>query len=548
MSSGAHNKPARKKTLVGMRAPVFPQEPAPSEEPSAPPQAEQAAASPPERPVADATKASTPGAGAWANALLNARVRSEPRRPSVPNAVDDFSDRSFTSSTPPSQEPRDDTERGLPLHLREPVDGRAERHRKDTPRLYPPRSSGPPGNAIGQFIDSSLDDDPVTDVGPLDMDDAPRPSAPELINVAPPARVHDTPPTDPGSREIRSLIEGQLDDDPVSEVGPLDSVRDQPGRRSQHPVSVRPPVDAPWGVDEDAGALPPLGTAVNSLSMADGGDADLATLEGDDGSPPTVVQERPARRGIGPGGLAAVLFVGMALGAAGLWWLQTGASTATAPDRLAERTEGSAPPTAAPVAPPTAEPQPPVDEAPEPQEAAPVDPVEDGADEAALEPAEEDTETETEAPEAPHDALPQAPDGELAEAPAADPAATAQEAAPLDRAAALAQATALVDKAVYLRRNGRDLEAIANYKQALTLHRGYGRAMTGLARVYLTKKDAQRALHWAKRLNRNQRPRAHNQLLLGDAQQLSGDAQAAQKAWTRAAALGSKQAESRLAN
>jgi predicted negative regulator of RcsB-dependent stress response len=73
--------------------------------------------------------------------------------------------------------------------------------------------------------------------------------------------------------------------------------------------------------------------------------------------------------------------------------------------------------------------------------------------------------------------------------------------------------------------------------------------MAGYATLYLAKKDADRAVKWAKKAvkKRSRRPQYH--VLYGDALLLEGDTAAARKAWRKALAIDpdNRAAKSRLA-
>jgi hypothetical protein len=88
--------------------------------------------------------------------------------------------------------------------------------------------------------------------------------------------------------------------------------------------------------------------------------------------------------------------------------------------------------------------------------------------------------------------------------------------------------------------------AEAAYLKALSALPNYPRAMAGLARVHLRRKDGAEAVRWAERLVKQQPKRGNNQLLLGDAWALRGQPARARAAWLRAAAYGNAAARSRL--
>jgi hypothetical protein len=97
-----------------------------------------------------------------------------------------------------------------------------------------------------------------------------------------------------------------------------------------------------------------------------------------------------------------------------------------------------------------------------------------------------------------------------------------------------------------LMKNGHLGLAEAAYLKALQARPNYPQVMAALVRVHLQREDGSEAVRWAKRLIAKQPKRGVNQLLLGDAQALRGDAKAARAAWLRAARLGNAQARARL--
>ena len=88
--------------------------------------------------------------------------------------------------------------------------------------------------------------------------------------------------------------------------------------------------------------------------------------------------------------------------------------------------------------------------------------------------------------------------------------------------------------------------ARAVYIKALRTFPDYPRAIAGVARVHLQRREGSEAVRWAKRLVAVQSQRGNNQLLLGDAWALRGDDTAARAAWRRAAKYGNATARSRL--
>jgi hypothetical protein len=147
-------------------------------------------------------------------------------------------------------------------------------------------------------------------------------------------------------------------------------------------------------------------------------------------------------------------------------------------------------------------------------------------------------------PEAADEPEPQpmaASDDDQADAEADDPAD--KELAPNPE---LVRAQRLVDAGMSLTKQGRLGLAEASYLKALHLLPNYPRALAGLVRVHIARKDGAEAVRWAKRLVARKPNRALPQLLLGDAQALRGDAKAARAAWKNAARYGSAPARLRL--
>ncbi|HKP64129.1 MAG TPA: tetratricopeptide repeat protein, partial [Polyangiales bacterium] len=110
----------------------------------------------------------------------------------------------------------------------------------------------------------------------------------------------------------------------------------------------------------------------------------------------------------------------------------------------------------------------------------------------------------------------------------------------------LQRAQRLVDAGMALSKDGRLGLAEQSYLKALHLLPNYPRALAGLARVHILRKDGAEAVRWAKRLVARKPNRGFSQLLLGDAQALRGDDKAARRAWTQAARYGSPAARARL--
>jgi tetratricopeptide (TPR) repeat protein len=122
-----------------------------------------------------------------------------------------------------------------------------------------------------------------------------------------------------------------------------------------------------------------------------------------------------------------------------------------------------------------------------------------------------------------------------------DPSAAARESRePMNRA------ELLVDEGALLFEDGRLGLAEASYLKALNVMPSYPRAMAGLVRVHIERKDGAEAVRWAKQLVVKQPKNGQHQLLLGDAQALRGDSAAAREAWNQAVRYGNYTARQRL--
>lgn len=129
----------------------------------------------------------------------------------------------------------------------------------------------------------------------------------------------------------------------------------------------------------------------------------------------------------------------------------------------------------------------------------------------------------------------------------AEPAAPAAPTAPAARGGSNAdRAKALVDEGMILLKQGRLGLAESSYQKALQLVPNYPNAMAALVRVHLVRRDGAEAVRWAKQLAATQPGNGSFQLLLGDAQALYGDGDAALKAWRASANAGNATARSRL--
>jgi hypothetical protein len=108
------------------------------------------------------------------------------------------------------------------------------------------------------------------------------------------------------------------------------------------------------------------------------------------------------------------------------------------------------------------------------------------------------------------------------------------------------EATRQVNAAYQLLERGQLEPAEAAYRKALALLPHYPRALAGLVRVQLERKNGPEAVRWAEQLVAAQPKRGNNQLLLGDAYALSGDSENARKAWHTSSLYGNTTAWKRL--
>jgi predicted negative regulator of RcsB-dependent stress response len=106
----------------------------------------------------------------------------------------------------------------------------------------------------------------------------------------------------------------------------------------------------------------------------------------------------------------------------------------------------------------------------------------------------------------------------------------------------------LVHRALPLIRKGQLRLAEATLDRAWELDPRNPQAMAGYAALYVAKKDGERALKWAKKAVRKRSRRSEYHVLYGDALQLEGDSEGAQKAWRKALKVDpeNKAARSRL--
>jgi tetratricopeptide (TPR) repeat protein len=108
----------------------------------------------------------------------------------------------------------------------------------------------------------------------------------------------------------------------------------------------------------------------------------------------------------------------------------------------------------------------------------------------------------------------------------------------------------LVHRALPMIRRGELRLAEATLDRAWELDPKNPQAMAGYARLYIAKKEGDRAAKWAKKAVRKRSRRAEYHVLYGDALQLQGDTDAARKEWRKALSLdpGNKATQARLAN
>ncbi len=137
---------------------------------------------------------------------------------------------------------------------------------------------------------------------------------------------------------------------------------------------------------------------------------------------------------------------------------------------------------------------------------------------------------------------PAAADSTRAASPEPPAAATARSAEDSLRA----RANAHIDIGHDLRKWGRTQRALEAYRKALALKPHYPRAIAGMVRAQLDNRDAAAAVRWARLLVKRKPNRAMNQYLLGEALALSGDQEAARRAYRQAARYGSESARHRL--
>src|SRR5262249_45234155 len=110
----------------------------------------------------------------------------------------------------------------------------------------------------------------------------------------------------------------------------------------------------------------------------------------------------------------------------------------------------------------------------------------------------------------------------------------------------LARANTLVDQGHALFKHGRLGLAEAEYMKAIDLWPDFPRALAGLTRVHLQRKDGSEAVRWSKRLVAKEPKSGQNQLLLGDAYALRGDHTNARAAWQQAVRYANSTARKRI--
>jgi histone H1/5 len=115
-----------------------------------------------------------------------------------------------------------------------------------------------------------------------------------------------------------------------------------------------------------------------------------------------------------------------------------------------------------------------------------------------------------------------------------------------DRQRKLERANRLVDEGHGLLKRGHLGLAESAYMKALTAWPDLPRALAGLTRVHLQRKDGSEAVRWAKRLVAKEPKSGQNQLLLGDAWALRGNAKYARAAWLQAVRYANSTARKRL--
>ena len=98
----------------------------------------------------------------------------------------------------------------------------------------------------------------------------------------------------------------------------------------------------------------------------------------------------------------------------------------------------------------------------------------------------------------------------------------------------------VIDQANTLRRAGNMRAAEAKYRQALSMQPNSGRAMAGLTRTLLARRQNREAVQWARKLARSRPNQSSNFVLLGDAFLRSGNRTGARNAYRRALSVNSR--------
>jgi DNA-binding response OmpR family regulator len=233
----------------------------------------------------------------------------------------------------------------------------------------------------------------------------------------------------------------------------------------------------------------------------------------------------PARRPplallLGGAGLLGLLLIACLGGAAMLLWPRdSGAEIAMADGPTAATAESDEPTAPVLAAEPTGEPAAAETEPPsaEPTEAPPTETEEAGA----------------EPPEPPEEAA-EPPEEAVEEAAAEVPEEAAEPDPEDDGRTTRADVPRLLTEANYLRRHRHFTRAERMYITVLHLSPNNGRALAGLARLHMARRDPRNAVFFAQRLVRVRPRAASNHVLLGDTHRLAGDTAAAREAWERA--------------
>jgi hypothetical protein len=92
----------------------------------------------------------------------------------------------------------------------------------------------------------------------------------------------------------------------------------------------------------------------------------------------------------------------------------------------------------------------------------------------------------------------------------------------------------LIRRGNYRRTHGQLQAAESDYLRVLRMQPSSARAMAGLARLHMSRRDSRAAVHWARRLADARPTQPGNHVLLGDALQMAGDQAGARRAWQRA--------------